>query len=114
MATMRQGNKPVMLVVDVQVGVMKEAWDSPRVIARVARIVERARAESVPVIWVQHEDEELVSGSDEWRWVPELVPAASELQLRKRFNSSFEQTPLDEALDKLGATHIVLAGAATN
>jgi nicotinamidase-related amidase len=114
MATLRDGNNPVLLVVDVQVGVMNDAWDAPRVIAKVARAVERARAENVPVIWIQHEDEELVSGSDEWRWVPELVPMSGEAQFRKRFNSSFEQTKLDDELEKLQATHIVLAGAATN
>ena len=32
MATVREGNKPVMIVVDVQVGVMKEAWEAQRVI----------------------------------------------------------------------------------
>ena len=26
MATLREGNKPVLLVVDVQVGVMNESW----------------------------------------------------------------------------------------
>src|SRR5215467_8529351 len=70
MATIRDGNKTVLLVVDVQVGVVKEAWEAPRVIANVARAVERARAADVPVIWVQHSDEELVKGSPEWQWIP--------------------------------------------
>jgi nicotinamidase-related amidase len=111
MATVREGNKGV---VDVQVGVMGEAWDAPRIIKNVVRAVERARAQGVPVIWVQHSDEELVYGSPEWRWVPELVPAEGEPLIHKRFNSSFEQTALEDQLAKFGATHIVLAGAATN
>jgi nicotinamidase-related amidase len=114
MATVREGNKAVLLVVDVQVGVMNEAWDAPRVIMNVARAVERARAQRVPVVWVQHEDDELVHGSPPWQWVPELVPAEGEPRVHKRFNSAFEQTPLEEHLAGLGATHIVLAGAATN
>ena len=114
MATVREGNKGVLLVVDVQVGVMKESWDAPRIIENVARAVERARAQGVPVIWVQHSDEELAYGSPEWQWVPELAPAEGEPLIHKRFNSSFEQTTLEEELAKLGATHIVLAGAATN
>ena len=36
------------------------------------------------------------------------------MRLDKHFNSSFEQTSLEEALARLGATHIVLVGAATN
>ena len=45
MATVREGNKGVLLVVDVQVGVMRESWDSPRVIENVARAVAAAGAE---------------------------------------------------------------------
>jgi len=46
--------------------------------------------------------------------VPELLPAAGEPVLHKKFNSSFEQTALLLELAKLGATHVALAGAATN
>jgi len=114
MATIREGNRGVLLVVDVQVGVVREAWDAPRIVANVARAVARARAQGVPVIWVQHADEELVFGSPAWQWAPELAPAADELLIHKRFNSAFEETALEEHLARLGATHIVLAGAATN
>jgi nicotinamidase-related amidase len=114
MAAVREGNKAVLLVVDVQVGVMSESWDVSRIIKNVSRAVERARAQGVPVIWVQHSDEDLAYASPRWQWVPELVPAGGEPLIHKRFNSSFEQTALEEELAKLGATHIVLAGAATN
>lgn len=103
-----------MLVVDMQVGVMNESWDAPRIIANVETAVERARAAGVPVIWVQHSDDELASGSPDWQLVAELVPAADEPIIQKQYNSSFEQTELEEELAKLGATHLVLAGAATN
>lgn len=115
MATVREGNKVVLLVVDVQVGVMSESWDAPRIIKNVSRAVERARAQGVPVIWVQHSDQDdLAYGSPEWHWVAELAPAEGEPLIHKRFNSSFEQTALEEELAKLGATHVALAGAATN
>ena len=114
MATIREGNKPVLMVVDVQVGVVKEAWDAQRVIGSVSRAVERARSAGVPVIWVQHSSDELPTGSAQWQWVPELVPSDGESLIHKQFNSAFEQTSLDSELARLGATHIVLAGAATN
>jgi nicotinamidase-related amidase len=114
MATIRQGNKGILLVVDVQVGVMRAAWDADRIIKNLARVVERARAQQVPVIWVQHSNEELPYGSLSWQIVPELVPAAGEPVIEKHFNSSFEQTLLEDQLAKLSATHIVLAGAETN
>ena len=114
MATVREGNKGVLVIVDVQVGVVSEAWDAPRVITNVARTVERARDQGVPVIWVQHASDDLAHGSPQWQWVPELVPAETEPLIHKKFNSSFEQTKLEEALARLGATHITLAGAMTN
>lgn len=114
MATVREGNTGVLIVVDVQVGVVKGAWDAPRVVKNVATAVARARAMKVPVIWVQHSDDDLPNGTPEWQWTPELVPAVDEPLIHKHFNSSFEQTTLEQELAKLDATHITLAGAATN
>ncbi len=114
MATVREGNKGVLVVVDVQVGVMRDSWDAPRVIGKVARTVERARAQNVPVVWVQHSSDALPEGSAAWNWVPELVPAPGELRVHKRHPSSFEATPLEAELAALGASHITLAGAQTN
>jgi nicotinamidase-related amidase len=114
MATIRDGSRPVLLVVDVQVGVMQGAWDAPRIVVNLARAVQRAREEGVALLWVQHEDDDMPYDSPQWQWVPELVPAAGETRLFKKYNSSFEHTPLEQELARLGATRIVLAGAATN
>ncbi len=114
MATVREGNKAVLLVVDVQVGVMREAWDADRIIANISRAVEKARNQGVPIIWVQHADQELRHGSQEWQLAPELVSLPGEPRIHKQFNSSFEQTMLEDELARLGATHVILAGAATN
>jgi nicotinamidase-related amidase len=114
MAAVREGNRPVLVVVDVQVGVLRAAWDAARVIGNVGRAVERARAHGVPVLWVQHVSDDLPEGSPQWQWVPELRPAPGEALIAKRFESSFEETGLEAELARLGATHIVLAGAATN
>ena len=77
MATVRGGDKTVLLVVDVQVGVMNESWDAPRVIGNVARAVERARTQGVPVIWVQHSDDqsplEAPSGNGYPSWCPQTA-----------------------------------------
>lgn len=114
MATIRSGNKDALLVVDVQTGVMHEAWDAARVVEKIGLAVEKARRDGAPVIWVQHADDNLISGSPDWQIVPELAPAADETHIYKEFNSSFERTALEETLARLGVTRIVLAGAATN
>ena len=114
MATIREGSKSVLLVVDVQVGVMQTVYDAVQIIQNINVAVEKARSQGVPVIWVKHADNELIYGSPEWQLMPELSPAEGEIQIDKQFNSSFEQTSLEETLAQFGATHIVLAGAATN
>ena len=116
MATIRKGNQSVLLIVDVQVDVMKTLWESPRIIENIRVAVERARKQNIPVIWVQHEDDQdgLVRGTPNWQIVPQLVPVEGENRIYKEYNSSFEQTDLEDILAALGATHIVLAGAATN
>ncbi len=103
-----------MVVVDVQVGVVDTAWEADRVVGNIARAVERAREAGVPVVWVQHQDEELEPETPSWQWVPELVPAEGESLVPKEYNSSFEKTSLDDELARLGVSHIALAGAATN
>lgn len=114
MATIREGNRGVLVVVDVQVGVLHKAWQAERVVANVSRAVERARAAGVPVLWVQHAGDELEPGSPQWQLVPELVPAANEPRIHKRFASSFEETDLEAELARFAATHIALAGAQSN
>ncbi len=114
MATVRDGDKAVLVVVDVQVGVMASAWEAERVIGQVSVAVQRARDHGVPVFWVQHTNDELPTGSADWQWVPALVPGPRETLIHKRFNSAFEETSLNDELARAGATHLVLAGAATN
>ncbi len=115
MATVREGHKAALLVVDVQVGVMKEAWEAERVVGAVAHTVQAARAEGVPVVWVQHaDDDDLPAGSAAWQWVPALQPAATEALIHKHFNSAFENTTLEATLAGLGVSHLVLAGASSN
>ena len=102
------------MVVDVQIGVMKVCWDSERIISNINLAVEKARSQGIPIIWVQHSDDELGYQSPEWELVPQLSPRKTDIHINKHFNSSFEGTPLEELLSQLGITHIVLAGAATN
>ncbi len=114
MATVRDGHQAAMVIVDMQVGVVRAAWQRQRIVANVSIAVERARSAGVPVVWVQHSNHELPMRSPPWQLVPELVPARGEAVIQKKYNSSFEETALDAELDRLGTTHMVLAGAATN
>lgn len=114
MATIREGNKTALLIVDMQVHVIDSAWKEDLVIENTRRAVEKARRSDVPVIWIQQVSKKLVHGSPDWQIVPELAPRPDEICLEKHFNSAFENSGLEETLARLGITHIVLAGVLTN
>jgi nicotinamidase-related amidase len=109
-------NRPntALLVVDVQNGVVGAAHERDAVVANVARLVEKARRERVPVVWVQHADEGLVPGSDDWRIVPELAPDDAEPLVAKNYGDSFEDTTLEAVLSGLGVGRLVVVGAQTD
>ncbi|MHB1242222.1 MAG: cysteine hydrolase family protein [Gaiellaceae bacterium] len=109
-------NRPgtALLVVDVQNGVVGGAHERDAVVANVSLLVEKARSEQVPVVWVQHSDEQLAKGSDDWRIVPELAPADAEPLIEKNYGDSFEDTNLEEVLSDLGVGRLVVVGAQTD
>ena len=78
MTTLESRPNTALLVVDVQNGVVEGAHERDVVVANVASLVEKARQEGVPVVWVQHSDEHLARGSDRWRIVPELTPSEAD------------------------------------
>jgi nicotinamidase-related amidase len=84
------------------------------VVANIGSLVEKARSEEVPVVWVQHADEDLVSDEDAWQIVPELKPDAAEPLVAKSYGDSFEDTDLETVLSGLGVGQLVIVGAETD
>jgi nicotinamidase-related amidase len=109
-------NRPntALLVIDVQSGVVAGAHQRAAVVANVGSLVDKARREQVPVVWVQHSDEELTRGSDDWRIVPELTPGDAEPLVEKHYGDSFEDTTLETVLSGLGVGRLVVVGAQTD
>src|SRR5580698_1276769 len=114
MTTLKDRPNTALLVVDVQNGVVVGAYEREAVLANVGTLVERARRDAVPVVWVQHSDEGLERGSDEWRIVPELVPGEAEPLIEKNYGDSFEDTALEDVLAGLGVGRLVVCGAQTD
>jgi nicotinamidase-related amidase len=114
MSTLEGRDGSALLVVDVQVGVVADAHERDAVVARIAGLVERARAAGTPVVWVQHADDDLPRGSDAWQLVTELVPADGEPIVEKSFGDAFEDTRLEEVLAEHGVARLVVAGAQTD
>jgi len=114
MTTLENRPNTALLVIDVQNGVVAGAYERDAVVAKVGSLVEQARRERVPVVWVQHCDEQLARGSDDWLIVPELTPGEAEPLVDKSYPDSFEDTTLESVLSGLRVGRLVVAGAQTD
>jgi nicotinamidase-related amidase len=115
MTTLDSRPNTALLVIDVQNGVVEGAPARDAVVANIGSLVEKARQEDVPVIWVQHADDGgLATGSDAWKIVPELDPDDAEPLIAKRYGDSFEDTELETVLSELGIGRLVVVGAQTD
>jgi nicotinamidase-related amidase len=114
MSTLENRPNTALLVVDVQNSVVEGAHERDEVVANVGSLVEKARREQVPVVWVQHFDEELARGSDAWRIVPELSPRETEPLVEKSYGDSFDDTDLENVLTGLGVGRLLVVGAQTD
>src|SRR4051812_35700776 len=111
MTTLPNRSATALLVVDVQVNVVKGAPRRDAVIANINRLVDQARREGAPVIWVQHENEQLVAGGEAWKLAPELRPRAEEPLIAKRYGDAFEDTTLETVLAERGVGRLIVTGA---
>lgn len=114
MSTLEDRPNSALLVVDVQNGVVEGTHERDAILANIANLVEKARREGVPVVWVQHSDEQLARGSDGWKIVPEFSPVDSEPLVEKNYGDSFEDTILENVLSNLGVGRLIVAGAQTD
>jgi nicotinamidase-related amidase len=114
MTTLNDRPGSALLVIDVQNDVMDGAYDRDTVVANIATLVDKARADDVPVIWVQHSNEGMPIGADGWQYVPELKQAESEPLVHKRYPDSFEETDLESVLATQKIGRLVIVGAQTD
>jgi len=114
MTTLADRPNTALLVVDVQTAVVKTAHERDAVVGNIAGLVEQARRQRVPVIWVQHFDEHLAKGTDGWRIAPELTPGEAEPLIEKSYGDAFEDTTLESVLARLSVGRLVVVGAQTD
>ena len=114
MTTLANRLNTALLVIDVQNGVVKGAYERNLVVANVSSLIEKARLERVPVVWVQHSSEQLPRGSNDWQIVPELTPNDAEPLIEKLYGDSFENTNLETVLSRFGIGRLIVVGAETD
>jgi nicotinamidase-related amidase len=114
MATLENRPNAALLVIDVQNGVVNGNYERVAVVANIERIVEKARREQIPVVWVQDSGESRALGSDSWKIVPELSPIDTDPHVDKMYGDSFEDTTLESELSRLGVGRLFVVGAQTD
>lgn len=107
-----------VLVIDVQQGLCEgehEAFESGQVIARINRILEKARAAGAVVVFIQHESTSgyLEFDSAAWQLAHGLQVQATDLRIRKTSPDSFHQTDLEKVLKANAVTDLVICGMHT-
>jgi nicotinamidase-related amidase len=109
-------NRPntALLVVDVQNGVVIGNHERDAVVANIERVVDEARQNRIPVVWVQDSGESRAIDSDPWKIVPELTPIDTEPHVDKKYGDSFEDTDLESVLSYLGVGRVFVVGAQTD
>jgi nicotinamidase-related amidase len=114
MTTLTERPNTALLIIDVQNDVMAGVHNRDGVIANITFLVDKARAQNVPVVWVQHSADEMPAGSDGWLYVPELTQEESEPVVHKRYGDSFENTDLESVLAERKVGRLIVAGAQTD
>jgi nicotinamidase-related amidase len=114
MTSLRDRPNTALVVVDVQNDVVAKAHQRDAVIANISALIDKARAEEVPVIWVQHSDDDMPQNSDGWQYVPELQRQESEPLVHKSHGDAFEDTTLESELAQRGVGRLVVTGAQTD
>jgi len=114
MTTLPDRPNTALIVIDVQNGVVDGSHNRDDVVANINTLVDKARSEDVPVVWVQHSDDDLPRDTDKWQYVPELVRRDSEPLVHKSYGDSFEDTDLEGLLAERGVGRLVVTGAQTD
>ena len=111
MSTLTDRPRTALVIIDAQRRVLSKAWRRDEAVANMLTVLEKARETRTPVVWVQHTDDQLESGSEDWQLVPELSPLDSEAIVHKQYGDAFEATDLEDVLEDAHVGSLVVAGA---
>ncbi|MFF8994186.1 cysteine hydrolase family protein [Streptomyces sp. NPDC014983] len=114
MTTLQERPRTALLVIDVQNGVVAGAPALDDVLTNINTLLDKARSAGVPVVWVQHQDEDLVPGTESWEYVPELKRLDTEPLVAKGYPDSFDDTDLESVLAEHGVGRLLVTGAQTD
>lgn len=108
-----------LVIIDVQKGMWGHPdyppHDGDGVVARIAGLIEKARAAGAPVLYVQHHavgepDHPLMPGKPGFAFHDAIAPRPGDDVTVKHRSSAFHGTDFDAKLKKAGIDHLVVTG----
>ncbi|MBP3040581.1 cysteine hydrolase [Bacillaceae bacterium Marseille-Q3522] len=107
-----------ILIIDAQVAMFSyenhPLYNGDTVLQNIKLLLDNAREKNIPVIFIQHtECEEFEKGTPTWEICPEIAPLSKERVIEKTTCDSFHKTDLQEELQKLGITDLIIMGMQT-
>jgi nicotinamidase-related amidase len=110
-----------LIVIDVQRAIDDPRWgprNNPGAETVIAALIAAWRAEALPIFHIRHDSTEPASpyrpNAPGHPFKPEAAPLPGEAIIGKSANSAFIGTALEEALDAVGATTLVVCGVLTH
>lgn len=107
-----------LIIIDVQRALCtgnEKVFGIGVIIDRINSLSCRARAARVPVVFVQHEEDEgpFRSGTEGWELADGLVTVPGDLRVRKTTPNSFHRTELRQLLQEREVERVVICGLQT-
>jgi len=110
-----------LILIDLQQAIDGPSFgprNNPDAEQAIAALLAAWREEALPIVHIRHDSVEPASpycpGQPGNRFKPETAPLAGEAVVAKQTRSAFVATALEETLDGLGSTTLVLCGALTH
>ena len=108
--------KQALLVIDMQRGLVLGAYRQDELVATVNELIGQARAQGVPVVFVQHNHatfEPMMRGNRGWEIFDELDRQPEDAVVEKEACDAFYETSLDATLKTLEAEELLMTGLQT-
>jgi nicotinamidase-related amidase len=110
-----------LLIIDVQEGLLADQdfpiYDADGLVTRLSAVIQKARAENVPIIYIQHcgsnEADPLHPSKPGWAIASSIAPQPGDIVVEKRNPDSFQETTLQQHLTERGIKQLVIGGMET-
>lgn len=104
-----------LLIIDVQTALCTGPWatfEADKVVDRINTLSGQARAAGIPVVFVQHEEEQgpLQLNADGWQLYERLTVQPEDGHIRKAGSDAFHRTELLSVLQTHGVSRLVVCG----